>query len=315
MQIFFSGCSSEEPCNAKTYYWNPVWSPDGNTIAVIKGSSSCGDPPPLQLAIRIIATGETALPPIFNPGYAFGFSPYGTFIYQVQTGSGNRVQFYNPNGGGAGIIQDSLYTITAIAFSSDGQSLVLAKTNANSIRVETRTFDPIQPWIGTSRMIFDSSTTQSVRSIIRVDSKTIAMRFEGGTVLILSTAGVSTGRYSLKENSSPTGYAANLGLAIAPTSKRIYTRSDDGLIMIDLKAQSMRTLIDGIVIDFDVSGDQRYLTFQDASDGIWIADLDGNPAYRIASRTREPRFSPNGKKLAGITSVANGDELTVKDVP
>lgn len=317
-----------DPCDSPTitkHYSIPTWSPDGNTVAVIENSSvNCSEliPKPIHLSFIRAYDGLLTQSNVYVPtSNQYGFTPDNKYIYtinQYQSGldffefDGTKALTQNSDNP-VGSLIDSLWNITSVAFSPFDKSFIVIKNHLSipTGKIELHSYGAL-PWQTTSIIIDSVIAKNLVRSVVWVNKTTFVLRMFAGNIYVMNSYGVVISSFSIPDSNRSIGYYSHLRLKAASNLHRIYAISDKGLEMIDLNINIVKTILDGEIRDFDVSPDEQHIAFQTASNDIWTADMDGNPEHRVLPNSREPRFSPEGNRIAGIRALsANEDQLVI----
>jgi hypothetical protein len=181
------------------------------------------------------------------------------------------------------------------------------------------------PWQPTEqKLVIDTATSAGVMDIAITTSNSFAVRLDDGSVINYNTDGKILARFTL---SLPIQFAFPWQGRLQAhhpsagnqdwSSTTIYARDARGLVRMLLGYKdsqghdSSRVLVEGSIIDFDVSRTSAQMIYESGSGDLWLATIDGIPVLRLAPHNVMGSFSPAGKWLASVGRISdNLDSLS-----
>jgi hypothetical protein len=295
-----------------THYWNPVWNPDGHTIAYAlleaEAPVPLPSPPPSSARMLLydaatktsttISLGTTETPLRY---YRFDLS--GSILAILSDG----LRFHHRDGSLISVYRGVAgFTPVWFDFTNTGYSFVWIGSAGGHVRVGLTRMDP-QTWTPVEeRALLDTLVSASALSITLTSQSTYAMRLDDGSIVEMDFPGNVRNAFTSAPfiASNPRQYALRTSTASGGRTM-LYALESAGLLAMDLGIGTKVQLIRGGISDFDISPASRLMVYETYSGDVWLATEDGLPLDRSGPHNVMPALSPDGTRLASVARTSS----------
>lgn len=320
-----AGCSTNEPSPNQIHYYNPVWTPDGKAavFGLYRGIPS-GDNLSSSLLYMVDTIGrqiEFSVPPMNTLNRRFWVDSISHSLAFTQNG----ISFFSlpvypsPTSNLLGSYMPSLSgrQPTVMSFSPLGHAFLWAGNTNGMLTVGYVSYAD-KPWLPIKEtVLLDSSTSTQPQDIIFITSTTYAIRLSDGRI-----RHCDVGKSLIHEYIVTPFVAANLWqyhltyYNVPGSPQRIYAAQQNGFVQCLPDSLSVQLLVDGGLVNYDVSQATRFMIYETNSFDTWLATDEGIPLARLLPHNGMSRFSPDGMFIAAVGAVTPlKDTVTVKRLP
>lgn len=309
-----TGCKEDAVPALSVHHYNPTWSQDGRTVLVGLDERTAGQGESTTRNLLFITAADGSSISRLVPGFSPQNRIWGeTFTAYFGVMVADRIQFYTHAGEVKGSVPDmNGVTPTMVHFADSGYIWAGKGTNGRwLIGMHIHDGTPWQPT--RSYVLKDTVFDSDVVDVTLTGGNTYAVHLARGVVQEFTFGGLSLGLFSFPPLRKPDVWKTRLHAYRDSFFRRIYCQSDSGLVMIDLDRRTMKYVILGRIINFDVSPASRWLMMETASGDTWRHSSDGTPMLRMAPHHIMPSFTPDGGGFAAVGVVDRySDTLTIR---
>ncbi|MBN1448238.1 MAG: hypothetical protein JXA28_09935 [Bacteroidetes bacterium] len=304
-------CSEDEP-SSMTHYFNPLWTPDGNTVVAgyLQGPEGPIDPPagntdpPGTLAVMDMATRSEriiTLPAVSTVHELYAFDPSGKALAFIES---DAIYFYDLTGslllrhqsaeGGIPVVMD---------FGNSGNSMLWIGSTPEGYTVNTIQYDPGTWSVENQLTMMTLQKDASVEALRHTSQRSFAIRFDNGRIVEYDFNGTVLNTFTSIPFETVNPWHKRLMYFSRNGERAIYIRDGEGLKRLDLVSGLPRLLVKGEVIDMDISATRSSMVYETTTGDVWIATVEGSPLTRIAPQNLMPRISPADNGIAMVERV------------
>jgi hypothetical protein len=190
-----------------------------------------------------------------------------------------------------------------LAFTNTGNSFLWIGVTASGYAVNLTTYDGVNWNILDTTPIGSVVTTDAVVSLVLTSQRSYAVRMNSGLVRELDFNGTELNSFSIDELIADNPWHTRLVYYTINGQRFLYAIDKTGMMRMDLSTGTSERLVQGTLVDFDVSDYRKSMLYETQTGDTWMSTPDGIPLSRIAPQNLMPRFSPAANGIAMVERV------------